>query len=72
MVDVQGEIFDTGHDKAGGTKAPTIIIWGFNDPTAPYFLGVNLMETVAKVVDRSELHISTMRAISFSRSIRQR
>jgi 2-hydroxy-6-oxonona-2,4-dienedioate hydrolase len=43
--------------KAGGIKAPTIVIWGFNDPTAPYFLGVNLMETLAKVVDRSELHI---------------
>jgi len=42
---------------AGGIKAPTIIIWGFNDPTAPRFLGVNLMETLAKVVDRSELHI---------------
>ena len=42
---------------AGGIKAPTIVIWGFNDPTAPYFLGVNLMETLAKVVDRSELHI---------------
>jgi 2-hydroxy-6-oxo-6-(2'-carboxyphenyl)-hexa-2,4-dienoate hydrolase len=43
--------------KAGGIKAPTIIIWGFNDPTAPYFLGVNLMETLSKVVPRSELHI---------------
>jgi 2-hydroxy-6-oxonona-2,4-dienedioate hydrolase len=41
----------------GALKAPTIIIWGFNDPTAPHFLGVNLMETLAKVVDRSELHI---------------
>jgi 2-hydroxy-6-oxonona-2,4-dienedioate hydrolase len=41
----------------GGIKAPTIIIWGFNDPTAPCFLGVNLMETLAKVVDRSELHV---------------
>jgi 2-hydroxy-6-oxonona-2,4-dienedioate hydrolase len=43
--------------KAGRLKAPTIIIWGFNDPTAPYFLGVNLMETLSKVVDRTELHI---------------
>jgi pimeloyl-ACP methyl ester carboxylesterase len=43
--------------KAGRLKAPTIVIWGFNDPTAPYFLGVNLMETVSKVVDRTELHI---------------
>lgn len=43
--------------KMGRLKAPTIIIWGFNDPTAPYFLGVNLMETVSKVVPRTELHI---------------
>jgi 2-hydroxy-6-oxonona-2,4-dienedioate hydrolase len=43
--------------KAGGLKAPTIIIWGYNDPTAPYGLGVNLMETVSKVVGRAELHI---------------
>jgi pimeloyl-ACP methyl ester carboxylesterase len=43
--------------KAGRLKAPAIIIWGFNDPTAPYFLGVNLMETLSKVVDRTELHI---------------
>ena len=43
--------------KSGGIKAPTIIIWGMNDPTAPYFLGVNLMEMLSKVVDRSELHI---------------
>jgi pimeloyl-ACP methyl ester carboxylesterase len=33
------------------------LIWGFNDPTAPYFLGVNRMETIAEVVDRAELHI---------------
>lgn len=43
--------------KAGQLKVPTLIVWGFNDATAPYFLGVNLMETVSKVVDRAELHI---------------
>jgi 2-hydroxy-6-oxonona-2,4-dienedioate hydrolase len=42
---------------AGNLKAPTLIIWGFNDPTAPYFLAVNLMETVSKVVEHTELHI---------------
>jgi 2-hydroxy-6-oxo-6-(2'-carboxyphenyl)-hexa-2,4-dienoate hydrolase len=42
---------------AGMLKAPTIIIWGYNDPTAPYPLGVDLMETLSKVVDRTELHI---------------
>jgi 2-hydroxy-6-oxo-6-(2'-carboxyphenyl)-hexa-2,4-dienoate hydrolase len=43
--------------KAGALKTPTIIIWGYNDPTAPYFLGVNLMETVSKAVEKAELHI---------------
>jgi len=43
--------------KAGALKAPVIIIWGFNDPTAPYFLGVNMMELMSKVVPQSELHI---------------
>jgi len=43
--------------KAGKLKAPTIIIWGFDDPTAPFKLGVDMMETISKVVERSELHI---------------
>jgi 2-hydroxy-6-oxonona-2,4-dienedioate hydrolase len=42
---------------AGMLKAPTLIIWGYNDPTAPYVLGVDLMETLSKVVERTELHI---------------
>jgi 2-hydroxy-6-oxonona-2,4-dienedioate hydrolase len=43
--------------KAGALKAPTIIIWGLNDPTAPFSLGVDLMQTVSKVVPQAELHI---------------
>lgn len=43
--------------RAGRLKTPTLIVWGFNDPTAPYGLAVNLMETVSPVVDRAELHI---------------
>jgi len=42
---------------AGMLKVPTMIIWGYNDPTAPYTLGVDLMQTVSKVVGRTELHI---------------
>ena len=42
---------------AGNLRTPTLICWGYNDPTAPYFLAVNLMETVSAVVDRAELHI---------------
>jgi 2-hydroxy-6-oxo-6-(2'-carboxyphenyl)-hexa-2,4-dienoate hydrolase len=43
--------------KAGKLKTPTLIVWGLNDPTAPYFLGVNLLETLSKVVPRVELHV---------------
>jgi 2-hydroxy-6-oxonona-2,4-dienedioate hydrolase len=42
---------------AGNLRTPTLICWGYNDPTAPYFLAVNLMETVSAVVERAELHI---------------
>ena len=45
------------HQHTALLKAPTLIVWGYNDPTAPYKLGVDLMETVSKVVDRTELHI---------------
>jgi pimeloyl-ACP methyl ester carboxylesterase len=43
--------------KAGRLKAPTMIIWGCNDPTAPYTLGVQLLDTVSNVVERAELHV---------------
>lgn len=43
--------------REGNLTVPTLIAWGFNDPTAPYFLAYNLMETVSAVVDRAELHI---------------
>ncbi|MBI4445113.1 MAG: alpha/beta hydrolase [Acidobacteria bacterium] len=32
--------------KAGGLKAPMLLVWGFNDPSAPYQLGVKLYDTV--------------------------
>jgi pimeloyl-ACP methyl ester carboxylesterase len=43
--------------RQGALRTPTLICWGFNDPTAPYFLSVNLMETVSAVVERAELHV---------------
>ena len=41
----------------GMLKAPTLIIWGYNDPTAPYTLGVDLMERSARWSTATELHI---------------
>jgi pimeloyl-ACP methyl ester carboxylesterase len=43
--------------RQGNLRVPTLINWGFNDPTAPYFLAVNLMETISAVVEKAELHI---------------
>lgn len=43
--------------KAGHLKTPTLIIWGFNDVTAPYTLGISLMELISKFVGRTQLHI---------------
>ena len=42
--------------QAGGLKAPTLIVWGFNDGSAPHTLGINLYRTISAVVDRAELH----------------
>ena len=43
--------------KAGHLKADTLIIWGFNDRTAPYSLGIELLKIISPVVDRTQLHI---------------
>ncbi len=42
---------------AGQLKAPTLIIWGFNDPSASYTLGIDIYNIVSAVVDRTELHL---------------
>ncbi|MDA2932891.1 alpha/beta hydrolase [Acidobacteria bacterium AH-259-D05] len=47
------------HDliKAGRLKAPTLIIWGFNDPSAPVILGMHLLNLIAPVVPRTQFHV---------------
>ncbi|MEE8349842.1 MAG: alpha/beta hydrolase, partial [Acidobacteriota bacterium] len=42
--------------RAGGLKAPTLIIWGFNDPSGRPALGVNLYNIIASASERAELH----------------
>ena len=42
--------------QAGRLKSPTLIIWGYNDSSAPAILGINLYNKIASVLDRSELH----------------
>jgi acyl-CoA synthetase (AMP-forming)/AMP-acid ligase II len=60
-MDADGYLFVTGRVleriNKGMLKAPTLIVWGCNDPTAPYKLGIDLMEQVSKVVAKTELHI---------------
>jgi len=42
--------------KAGWLEAPTLIIWGFNDPSGRPALGVNMYEIIASASKRAELH----------------
>jgi 2-hydroxy-6-oxonona-2,4-dienedioate hydrolase len=55
MIDSKHETLDL--IRAGKLKAPTIMIWGWNDAFAPYTLGLDAMETISKVVERAELHM---------------
>ena len=43
--------------RAGRLKAPTVMIWGWNDAFAPYTLGLDTMNILSKVLDRVELHM---------------
>jgi pimeloyl-ACP methyl ester carboxylesterase len=42
--------------ETGGLKAPTLIIWGVNDQSSPMKLGINLLQVIGSVVDRTEFH----------------
>ena len=55
MYEVKDESLD--RIRSGHLKVPTLIIWGRNDRTAPYQLGIDLFEVVSKSVDRAQLHI---------------
>jgi pimeloyl-ACP methyl ester carboxylesterase len=54
MYETKNETLDK--IRAGGLKMPVVIIWGWNDSFAPHPLGVDVMNTISKVVPRSELH----------------
>ena len=43
--------------EAGRLKAPTLILWGFNDVSAPVTLGMHLLRVIAPVVPRTEFHV---------------
>ncbi len=43
--------------RAGGMKRPTLIIWGYNDPSATYDMGVDLFKLISSSVDQAQLHL---------------
>lgn len=53
LIDAKHETLD--RVRAGKLKAPMAMIWGWNDPFAPYSLALSTMETFSRVVDRVEL-----------------
>ena len=42
--------------KAGRLKAPTLIIWGINDPSAPMKVGLDLLQIIASALPRTHFH----------------
>lgn len=40
-----------------GLPAPTLVVWGFNDPSAPLPLGHSLFSRIAAKTPRSEMHV---------------
>ena len=54
LYEVKDETLD--RIRAGHLKTPTLIIWGFTDPSATYPLGIDLYELISRSVERSELH----------------
>ncbi len=47
------------HDmiKEGKLKAPTLILWAYNDPSAPLELGLQLMDIIAPAHPQTQMHI---------------
>jgi pimeloyl-ACP methyl ester carboxylesterase len=41
----------------GRLKSPTLVVWGFNDPSAPIELGHELFKLVAGSVPRAHMHV---------------
>ncbi len=55
MYQVKDETLD--FIREGRLKSPTLIVWGVDDPGAPYKLGIDLFELVRQSVSRSQFHL---------------
>jgi 2-hydroxy-6-oxonona-2,4-dienedioate hydrolase len=42
---------------AGKLRKPALIVWGLNDPSAPYFLGIKLFRTISAVNPDTSFHM---------------
>jgi 2-hydroxy-6-oxo-6-(2'-carboxyphenyl)-hexa-2,4-dienoate hydrolase len=42
---------------AHGMPAPTLVIWGYDDPSAPLPLAFNLFDHITKKTEKAELHV---------------
>ncbi|MCH8016929.1 MAG: alpha/beta hydrolase [Acidobacteria bacterium] len=54
MYEVKDETLEA--IRAGRLSTPTLMIWGFNDPSATYAMGMDLFQLISKSVDRTQLH----------------
>jgi pimeloyl-ACP methyl ester carboxylesterase len=43
--------------RSGGLNAPTLILWGYNDPSAPLDLGLKLMDVISAAQPQTQMHI---------------
>jgi 2-hydroxy-6-oxonona-2,4-dienedioate hydrolase len=43
--------------RSGGLEAPTLILWGYNDPSAPLNLGLKLMDVIAAAQPQTQMYI---------------
>ena len=44
--------------RAGGIKVPTLVMWGFNDPSASFEpVGISALQLIFSSIPRSQMHI---------------
>ena len=41
---------------AGQLKTPTLVIWGYNDPSATHEMAEDLFQVISKSTDQAQLH----------------
>jgi pimeloyl-ACP methyl ester carboxylesterase len=58
LPDLQRQKYDTlDLIREGRLKAPTLVVWGLNDPSAPIVLGHQLFQQIAFALPRAQLHV---------------